>query len=211
MTTNAPITLDPALDPWERQPKESARKHGQFATYRDLGRARTLSKAAQSLTLAHGHVRNVAAEFRWRERVEAYDRHLDRLYEATWLEERRKAAETDSKILGAAIGKLAQRLGTLNAAELSPGDFIRLMDVAMRHRRVLFGDPTETIAVTGQGGNPLAVQLAEFAQMPADQRRVRLADLTAAVNRRLRAVDGGDDEEEGPDPAPVGDGSSGEE
>ncbi|GAA2948333.1 hypothetical protein ACFPN0_15180 [Kitasatospora cinereorecta] len=195
MTTT--LVLDPALDPWERQkPHESARKHGQFVTYRDLGRARTLAKAAESLTLAHGHVRNTAAEYRWRERVEAWDRHLDRQYEALWLEERRKAAESDAKILGAAIGKLAQRLGTLRAEELSPGDFIRLMDVAMRHRRVLFGDPTETIAVTGQGGNPLAVQLAEFAQMPEELRRVRLADLAASVNRRLRAVDGGDDDDE---------------
>lgn len=208
MTTT--LTLDPSLDPWERQPGESARKHGQFATYRDLGRARTLAKAAESLTLAHGHVRNTASENRWRERVEAWDRHLDLLYEATWLEERRKAAESDAKILGAAIGKLAQRLSTLRAEELSPGDFIRLMDVAMRHRRVLFGDPTETIAVTGQGGNPLAVQLAEFAQLPAEQRRVRLADLAASVNRRLRAVDGSDDED-GPAPAAPGDENSGEE
>lgn len=199
MSTNPPITLAPTLDPWERQPRESARKHGQFVTYRDLGRARTLAKAAENLTLAYGHVKNVAAEYRWRERVEAYDRHLDRLYEATWLEERRRAAETDAKILGAAIGKLAQRLGTLRADDLSPGDFIRLMDVAMRHRRVLFGDPTETIAVTGQGGNPLAVQLAEFAQMPEELRRVRLADLAETVTRRLRAVDGSEDDDE---PAP---------
>ncbi|MGC0418394.1 hypothetical protein [Embleya sp. AB8] len=198
MTTHAPITLAPTLDPWERQPGESARKYGQFVTYRDLGRARTLAKTAQKLTLVYGHVKNVAAEFRWRERVEAYDRHLDRLYEATWVEERRKAAEADAKILGAAIGKLAQRLGTLRADDLSPGDFIRLMDVAMRHRRVLFGDPTETIAVTGQGGNPLSVQLAEFARMPEEQRRVRLADLAEAVTRRLRAVDRSDDEDDGP-------------
>ncbi|MFJ7586974.1 hypothetical protein ACIQZO_06180 [Streptomyces sp. NPDC097617] len=207
MTTT--LVFDPALDLWERQPNESARKHGQFVTYRDLGRARTLAKAAESLTLAHGHVRNTAAENRWRERVEAWDRHLDRLYEATWLEERRKAAESDAKILGAAIGKLAQRLGTLRAEELSPGDFIRLMDVAMRHRRVLFGDPTETIAVTGQGGNPLAVQLAEFAAMPKAQRRVRLADLAASVNQRLRAVDGSDDDDDG-EPVP-NDESSGQE
>ncbi|MEC3995177.1 hypothetical protein VSR01_17205 [Actinacidiphila sp. DG2A-62] len=199
MTTNPPITLSPELDPWERQPKESARKHGQFVTYRDLGRARTLAKTAENLTLAHGHVRNTAAEYRWRERVEAWDRHLDRLYEATWLEERRKAAEADAKILGAAIGKLAQRLGTLRAEDLSPGDFIRLMDVAMRHRRVLFGDPTETIAVTGQGGNPLAVQLAEFAEMPAEQRRVRIEELAAAVQRRTRALNGAvdDDDDDG--------------
>lgn len=196
MTTNPPITLAPTLDPWERQPAESARKHGQLITYRDLGRARTLAKAAEKLTLAHGHVRNLAAQYRWRERSEAWDRHLDRLYEATWLEERRKAAESDAKILGAAIGKLAQRLGTLRAEDLSPGDFIRLMDVAMRHRRVLFGDPTETIAVTGQGGNPLAVQLAEFAQMPAEQRRVRIEELAAAVQRRTRALNGADDEDD---------------
>lgn len=209
MTTNPAITLSPTLDPWERQPAESARKHGQFITYRDLGRARTLAKAAEKLTLAHGHMRNVAGEYRWRDRCEAWDRYLDRLYEASWLEERRKAAETDAKILGAAIGKLAQRLGTLNAAELSPGDFIRLMDVAMRHRRALFGDPTDTIVISGTGGNPLAAQLAAFAQMPEEQRRGRLADLAAAVNQRLRAVDGSDDDDEEPPARGGNDGDSG--
>lgn len=191
-----PITLSPTLDPWEQQPGETARKHGQFVTYRDLGRARTLQKAAEQLQLHPVTVRKAAAKCRWRERVERYDRHLDRLYEATWLEERRKAAENDAKILGAVIGKLAQRLGSLRAEDMSIGDFTRLLDVAMRHRRVLLGDPTDTIAITGPGGNPLAVQLAEFAQMPPEQRRVRLADLAASVTRRIRAVDGSDDEDD---------------
>lgn len=141
-------------------------------------------------------VRKIAIQYRWRERVEAYDQDLDRQYDEMWLEERRKAAETDAKILGAAIGKLAQRLTSLNAAELSAGDFIRLMDVTMRHRRVLFGDPTETIAVTGEGSNPLAKQFADFAQMPPDLRRARLAELTAQVTQRIRAVDESDNEEE---------------
>ncbi|MFE6551714.1 hypothetical protein ACFVHS_25390 [Streptomyces sp. NPDC057746] len=196
MSTRPPITLDPHTDPWERQPHETPKKHGQFVTYRDLGRTRTLTEAAQRLTLAYGHVRNLASEYRWRQRVEAYDRHLDDQYQAMWLQERRKAAETDAKILGAAIGKLAQRLTTINAADMTVGDFIRLMDVAMRHRRVLFGDPTETIAVTGEGANPLAQQFAEFAQMSPEQRRTRLADLADSVNQRIRAVDGSNDEEE---------------
>ncbi|MFJ1607027.1 hypothetical protein ACIOHS_27195 [Streptomyces sp. NPDC088253] len=196
MSNLTPIPLDPDLDPWERQPNETAKKHGQFVTYRDLGRTRTLAEAAQRLTLAYGHVRNLAVAGRWRERVEAWDRHLDAQYQAMWLEERRKAAETDAKVLGAAVGKLVQRLQTLRAEELSAGDFIRLMDVAMRHRRVLFGDPTETIALTSDGKNPLAERFAEFAQMPPEQRRARLADLAASVNQRIRAVDGSDDEEE---------------
>ncbi|MEV7413319.1 hypothetical protein [Streptomyces althioticus] len=196
MSTRPPINLDPALDPWERQPGESTHKHGQFTTYRDLGRARTLTDAAQRLTVAYGHARNLAAQYRWRERVEAYDRHLDRQYEAMWLEERRKAAETDAKILGAAIGKLAQRLTSLNPQELTAGDFIRLMDVAMRHRRVLFGDPTETIAVTGDGSNALAKQFEDFAQMTPEQRRARLGELAASVNQRIKAVDGSDDQDD---------------
>ncbi|MFF8026543.1 hypothetical protein ACFZDJ_36695 [Streptomyces sp. NPDC007896] len=88
------------------------------------------------------------------------------------------------------------------------GDFIRLRDVAMRHRRVLFGDPAATIAVTGPGGNPLAVQLAEFAQLPPEQRRVRLSDLAAAVQRRTKALDGADDEDDDGDPVPSGEGDT---
>ncbi|MFD6936284.1 hypothetical protein ACFWAP_09045 [Streptomyces goshikiensis] len=198
-TNNPPITLSSTLDAWEQQPTETARKHGQFITYRDIGRARTLQKAAERLQMHPVTVRKSAARFRWRERVERWDRHLDALYEAEWLEERRKAAQSDAKMLGALIGKLAQRLGTLDAGQMSIGDFTRLLDVVMRHRRVLFGDPTETIAVTGPGGNPLAVQLAQFAALPPEQRRVRLADLAAAVQQRAKALDGGDDEDDAGD------------
>ncbi|WP_405608761.1 hypothetical protein [Streptomyces sp. NBC_01508] len=42
-----------------------------------------------------------------------------------------------------------------------------------------------------------AVQLAEFAKTPEEQRRVRLADLAASVDRRLPAVDGAHDESSG--------------
>ncbi|MFJ4716783.1 hypothetical protein [Streptomyces sp. NPDC088785] len=206
MTATKPaITLSSTLDPWEQQPDETPRKHGQFVTYRDLGRTRTLQKAADGLQLHAVTVRKAAATCRWRERAESWDRHLDQLYEAGWVEERRKAAESDARILGAAVGKPAQRLGTLDAASMSVGDFIRVLDVAMRHRRVLFGDPGATIAVTGPGGNPLAVQLAEFAQMPAEQRMARIEELTSAVQRRTKALDG-DDEDDDDLPDPGGEG-----
>lgn len=196
MSAPTPITLDSALPPWDQQPSETAKKHGQFVTYRDLGRARTLPRAAELLQRHPVTIRKISAEFRWLERAEAYDRHLDKLYEVMWLEERRKAAEADAKILGAAIGKVAQRLPSLNAQEMSAGDVIRLMDVAMRHRRALFGDPTETIVVTSESRSPLAGKLEEFAGLPADQRNARLAELAATVTRRVRAIEGGDDDEE---------------
>ena len=210
MTAPTPITLDPALPPWDQQPGETARRHGQFATYRDLGRARTLPRAAELLQRHPVTVRKTSAEFRWLERAEAYDRHLDRLYQVTWLEERRKAAEADAKILGAAIGKVAQRLPSLKAQEMSADDVIRLLDVAMRHRRVLFGDPTDTVVVTDQVTSPLAGELVEFAGLPAEQRHARLADLAAAVTRRVQAAEGRDDEDE-EESCPTGDSESGSE
>ncbi|MFC4060218.1 hypothetical protein ACFOWE_18090 [Planomonospora corallina] len=201
------LQMDATLDPWERQPGESLTRYAQFCVYRDLGRTRTLRKTAENLTRADGWIRQIAAAHRWRDRAEAWDRHLDDLYKATWLEERRKAAENDAKILGAAVGKIAQRLPSIRPEELSPGDLIRLLDVTMRHRRVLFGDPGATIAVTGPGGDPLTVQLAEFADLPVTERRARLAEMAAAVMRRVTAVDGTGDEDEGVYPAGDGTGS----
>lgn len=189
------LVLDPGRDPWDRQPDETAYRHGQFVAYRDLGRARTLRKVAETLARHPAYVRTVAAAYRWAERAEAHDRHRDELDEKAWLEERRKAAQRDSALLNAAVGKIAGRMQTLLPEELDPADLVRMLDVVMRHRRALFGDPGLTVAVTGPGGDPLAVQLAELAAMTADQRRAAIAALTAAVARRSRASAGGDDDE----------------
>lgn len=141
-----PIDLDPGTDAWERQPTESPKRFGQFATYRDLGRTRTIRDTAEQIDVTADYLRHVAAKFRWSERAEAFDRHRDRLHQAMWLEERRKAAEADAKVLSAGIGKLAQRLTSMSPSELSVGDMIRMMDVVMRQRRHLLG-PGEEIQV----------------------------------------------------------------
>lgn len=193
-----PLDLDPALDAWERQPGETPKRHGQFVVYRDLGRVRTLAKVAEALTLNAGYVRQVAAAMRWVERAEAFDRMRDGLHQKQWLEERRKAAENDAKLLSAAVAKIAGRLPSLKAEDLTVGDLIRLLDVTMRHRRALFGDPGLTVAVTGPGGDPLAVQLAEFSAMGAEQRRLAIEDMVATVRRRVEAATGVDDDDDDP-------------
>jgi hypothetical protein len=191
----ARLALDAALDPWERQPAETPRRFAQFAVYRDAGRARTLRKTADALALNSRHVRAVAAANRWVERAEAYDRHLDRLREAAWVEQRRQAAEDDARVLDTFARTLADRLDMVTAADLTPVHMIRALDVVMRHRRALFGDPGLTVAVTGPGGDPLAVQMAEFAGMTTEERRAALGRLAATVQRRAEALTMGDDEE----------------
>lgn len=191
-----PLTLNPDVDPWDRQPGETVKRHNQFALYRDTGRTRTLRKVAETLTLNVGYVRQVSAAGLWVQRAEAFDRHRDELHQAAWLEQRRLAADNDAKVLSAVIGKLATRIGSLNPSELGVKDLTRLLDVTLRHRRALFGDPQMTVALTGPGGDPLAVQVAEFAAMGAEQRRLAIEDMIATLDRRAAAARGVDDDDD---------------
>ncbi len=189
------LALAADLDPWDRQPDETTHRYQQFRTYLDDGRARTLRKAAETLARNTRYIRAVSSAYRWVERAEAYDKHRDELDDKQWQAARRAAAENDARLLNAAVSKIAQRLTALQPTDLTPADMIRLLDVTMRQRRALFGDPALTVAVTGPGGDPLTVQLAELASMTTDQRRAAIVDLTAAVRRRTEAVAGGDDDE----------------
>lgn len=190
------IRLADDRDPWDRQPDETPHKYGQFLAYRDLGRARTLAKTGEALGRSAGYLRLISAEYRWVERAEAWDQDLDQAHQREWLDTRRAAAEHDARILNKAAEMLADRLDTLDPDDLSPGDVARLLDVVMRHRRTLFGDPTATIAVTGPAGDPLTVRLAEFAALPADQRRAAAVDLADTVRRRALAASGADDDDD---------------
>ena len=133
-----PLDLDPDLDPWDQQPRESIRRHNQFCVYRDLGRSRTLRKAAEQLSLNADYLRGVASAMLWVERAEAWDQHREVLHDQQRQEEREKAESNDARVLNALIGKIAARLATINPEELTPSELIRYMDVTLRARRALF-------------------------------------------------------------------------
>ncbi|MFF0134223.1 hypothetical protein ACFYTG_52935 [Streptomyces mirabilis] len=207
------LTLDPTLDPWERQPRETAKRHARFLVFRDMGLTRTLAKASDELALSYSHVRALAAEYRWQDRAAAWDAHQQRQYTAEMEEERRRAAREDVRVLRIMTGMIGQALPHVQqlATEMTLAEFTRFVDTTMKWRRTLYGDPTETIAVTGPGGDPLTVQVQEFAALPLEQRRVRLAELAATVARRARAMDSADDEDEGEETYELADGEEDED
>lgn len=178
----APITLDPERDPWEQQPGETDRQYGQFSVYRDLGKARTVAKTAETVAKNASYLRRVAAAGKWRDRAAAYDRHLDQIHEAAWAEECRKAAQADARILGAAAGKIAQRLAALNPEQLSAGDLIRMMDVVMRQRRQLLGLATPSAAAQ-PAGDPDLPDVVELQGLTAEERRYRIREMTEGILR----------------------------
>ncbi|MGI5293092.1 hypothetical protein ACQEVF_58640 [Nonomuraea polychroma] len=187
--------LDPDLEPWERQPGETSIQYGHFTTFRDLGRARRLAQVAEQTGLNPAHIRALSAARKWFERVDAWDRHLDEQYQIAWVERRRRAADDDARILNAMIGIIGQALPRINPAIMTAGEVARWIDIAMRQRRILFGDPTEHITVSG-GDTPVQVELADFMNMDPHARQVRLAELAAQVQLRLAAARGDEDDDE---------------
>lgn len=194
MSNPDPLALAADRDPWERQPRETARRYGQFRAYLEIGRARTLRKASENLALSGAYVRNVAAAHRWRERAEAYDVHADQLYDLAWAEARRQAATDDAETLDRLAATVRQAAEGLDVEQLAPVDFARLLDVTMRHRRALFGPaPVAVVTVTGSAGTAAAE---EFAALPPEQRAARLDALALEAMRRARALTDTDDDTE---------------
>ncbi|MFJ9719989.1 hypothetical protein ACIRPQ_29355 [Streptomyces sp. NPDC101213] len=190
------VSLADDREPWAQQSGETKRAFGQFQAYLNLGRggARTLTKAAENLTLSYGHVRNLASQYLWEPRARAYDEYQHRLAEAEWMSERRQALADDAKILRAATGRIASELGRLGP--LTPDQFLRLLDITLRHRRVLYGDPTTIISVADgpQSGSDMASVVAEtFAKLSPQNRRAQLIDMAERLRRRQEAT-GGEDE-----------------
>lgn len=185
------IELDPARDAWDQQPGESAKRYGQFLIYRDLGQLRTLRQVAEILTVNPVYLRSVAAAHQWRRRVEEWDLSLDTIYQTELRLKRREAARQDAIVLESLLNKVAGRLKTLKPETMEVPELIRALDVVMKHRRALFGDPAVTVALTTPTGEPLPVQLTDFAAMPAERRRAELLALAEDVKRRAEAAAGG--------------------
>lgn len=196
MTTLAIVltALDEDTDPWEQQPGETVYRFNQFARYRDMGRARTLRRVAETLNRSPAYVGQVCAAYMWVERAASWDRNRDHLHEQVWLDERRIAAQADAQLLRKSAAVLTQRMASLKAEELEPADLIRLLDVTMRHHRNLFGQEV-TVAVTGPAGGPVQVALADLADLSPEQRRQQLNALAADVIRRSESAAGTADDE----------------
>lgn len=196
------IALADGVELWERQDGETRLRYGQFVAYRDLGSTRTLRQAAEQLGKRYDYIRHVAADYLWGDRAAAWDAHLTALFIARWGDERVKAAERDAQLLKAMTVKAAEGLRAMNARALTAGELLRLIDVLMRHSRVLFGDPTDVAAAravlgdgaSGDGDTSLAAELAAFAGMSPVARKRRLVELTQEAEARAAALSGADDD-----------------
>lgn len=164
MADDAPITLDEALTweprPWEQQQFESSRQWAAFRAYRDLapgcrtmaGVARVLGR--ESVSPDWGRWRR---EDSWDARCALWDALQDRQRQEGYLRAREAqsasdAAARDRALLDDAVSLLWQevRKYLTQAREsdfpvMKPGELQRLLDSALKLRRLLYGEATERV------------------------------------------------------------------
>ena len=76
----------PDIQPWERQKGEGEKPYEAFSIYRDMGEKRTVSAVVKKLGKSRCLIDRWKSQYRWSERVLAYDNYLARID----LEERKK-------------------------------------------------------------------------------------------------------------------------
>ena len=67
------------MQPWERQPGESAQAYQAALTYFEMGAERSLDAVARNLNKSRSLLARWSVDWSWTDRAEAYDRHLSRL------------------------------------------------------------------------------------------------------------------------------------
>lgn len=150
------IEYDPEIDPWERQPTESARNHGLFLMYREFGRIRTVAQVAEMSSLSYGAVARIARFNDWVERAGRWDAELDRIAMIRLTDAREEMAKTHARAAQALMAKALARLQTLDVDSISPHALVLMMDTAARIERAALG--LETLGKTA--GQTTAVTVA---------------------------------------------------
>lgn len=134
------LEYDPEIDPWLRQPTESARNHGLFLMYRDFGRIRTVAQVAEMVgSLSYGSTTRIARRNKWVERAASWDADQDRIAGIRLHDAREQMARTHAKAAQALMKKALERLETLDIAAISPHALVLMLDTAARIERAALG------------------------------------------------------------------------
>ena len=140
----------PSSDPWERQPGENTRWYSRFERFRLAGPNRSLLGTVNAELLDQGRKKQfkvpgawnkAAAQWRWRERAEAWDeleRQKTRETHSKEVEEMNRRHIQEAKALQQ---KAVQGLQSLKPGELSAFEVLRFLLDAAKLERSAYGEP----------------------------------------------------------------------
>jgi len=155
---------------WDRQPGEPNRWFGRFERYRLAGPNRSLlgtvngklsDKDATRKAKVPGSWNRAFAQWRWRQRAEAWDEQERRQAQAARLQEIDEMNRRHIQEAQALQSKALLRLKSLELDDLSAPDVLRYFVEATRLERTARGEPEaiEERRLTGKGGGTVVFSL----------------------------------------------------
>jgi len=178
------------VNPWDRQPGETARAWEAFTTYRDDGPARSLRRTADRLGKSHSLIEGWSVRWAWVSRCAAWDEDQERARAVELAQARRDATRRHVDLATAALERVATALEDLDPEALAPSDLIRWLDIAVRVERQALGMPDRIdLAATS---NPVHAR-ADLDGLTPEERRDRLMILRREIDARLDPTEDLDD------------------
>ena len=131
---------------WEKLPKESFQAFAAFCVFRDLGAERSIRKAVEnteqdksSRTKRYHSWRGWAATYRWKERADAYDRHIEKLKQTELRKTIEAQGEKHREVTGKMLDVVSKKLDTMNPEELTQGNLTEWVQTAIKADREAAG------------------------------------------------------------------------
>jgi len=154
---------------WDRQPGESSKSYHHFNLYLNMGASRSLRQMANvpGCTSVRRQLNRWSSKWRWVERCQQYDDYAERQLrlqqEKERLEMHKRHAKTGMFAQNLALRKLEKLSGKIEQDEdrVSAGDAARILEIGVKVERLARGESTESHELSGPGGGPVKLSLAE--------------------------------------------------
>jgi hypothetical protein len=151
---------------WKRQPGETTIAYAAFAYYRDLPQSeRSIARTSRDLKKNPTMLEDRARRWRWLERVDNWDAHLETVAVAAMEEKVAAMNARHAEIAFEGLRLVLQRLRGddlagvqgIDASKLGPQDLARLTEVLAKLERLAHSSATERVENTGA---PVVIRLA---------------------------------------------------
>jgi len=133
------------IKPWEKQKNEREKPFQAFKIYRDLGDERSYAKVCKELSKSQVLIQRWATEFKWKERIAAYETYLDQVKVREHEKNVIKMKERHAKLATAFQNKIVEKMQSFNPERLSPKDMAMWLDISVKVERLSRGEVTESI------------------------------------------------------------------
>jgi hypothetical protein len=162
---------------WERVTGESSKAYKHFCLYRDMGLTRSI-RQMPSVSGCTSVVRQLcrwSSRWRWAERCQSYDDHLQLQDRLRHEKERKDMLTRHGKIAVLGQNLVVKGIEKLLAdveqgkRDLSASDASRLLDVSVKIERLSRGEPTEISELGGSDEHPVRVNIEDRARQAVER------------------------------------------